>query len=395
MQTIIIGVTGGIAAYKSAQLVSDLVKKGYDVHVLMSANAKKFIAPLTFETLTKHNVVEMFDEKVLYHVGHISLAKKADAFMIVPATANVIGKIANGIADDMLTTTFMACTCKKLIAPAMNSEMYNNAIVQRNINELRKYGVTIVEPIVGRLACEDVGVGKLADIDTLINALEQELWTDKCLEGKKILISAGPTQEAIDPVRFISNHSSGKMGFAIAKMAHRCGAEVTLVAGPNNLSPIDGINCLQVISANEMYEVVKKLASETDIIVKAAAVADFRPKEVFSTKIKKGADSMMLELESTIDILAYIGSVKKDKQLVCGFAMETENLIEHAKEKLVKKNLDLIVANDLTEDGAGFAVDSNKVTVITSDSVDEWELMSKEDVAYKLCQKFATMLGGK
>ena len=395
MQTIIIGVTGGIAAYKSAQLVSDLVKKGYDVHVLMSANAKKFVAPLTFETLTKHNVVEMFDEKVLYHVGHISLAKKADAFMIVPATANVIGKIANGIADDMLTTTFMACTCKKLIAPAMNSEMYNNVIVQKNICELKKYGITIVEPIVGRLACEDVGIGKLADVETLIDALEQELWADKCLEGKKLLVTAGPTQEAIDPVRFISNHSSGKMGFAIAKMAHRCGAKVTLVAGPNNLQPTTGIKYLQVTSANEMYETVNKQAGDVDIIVKAAAVADYRPKAASSTKIKKGATSMSLELEQTEDILAHIASVKKDKQLVCGFAMETGNLIEQAKGKLVKKKLDLIVANDLTENGAGFAVDSNKVTVITCDNIDSWDLMSKEDVAYKLCQKFAVMLGGK
>ena len=395
MQTIIIGVTGGIAAYKSAQLVSDLVKKGYDVHVLMSENAKKFVAPLTFETLTKHNVVEMFDEKVLYHVGHISLAKKADAFMIVPATANVIGKIASGIADDMLTTTFMAFTGKKLIAPAMNSDMYNNPIVQRNIDELRKYGVRFVEPVVGRLACDDIGVGKLADIDTLIDALEQELWQDKCLAGKKLLVTAGPTQEAIDPVRFISNHSTGKMGFAIAKMAKRCGAEVTLVAGPNNLSDVSGVNYLQVTSANEMYETVRSNANEVDIIVKAAAVGDFKPKDVSASKIKKDNDTMNLELESTIDILSSVASNKKANQLICGFAMETENLVEHAKEKLNKKNVDIIVANDLTETGAGFAVDSNKVAVITKDKIENWELMSKEEVAYKLCLKFAEMLGGK
>ena len=392
MQTIVVGITGGIAAYKSAQLVSDLVKKGYDVYVLMSENAKKFIAPQTFETLTKHNVAEMFDERTSYNVEHISLAKKADLFIIAPATANIIGKIAHGIADDMLTTTFMASTCKKIIAPAMNTDMYNNPIVQNNISLLKEYGVKFVEPVVGRLACEDVGTGKLATIPTLIDAIEQELFEDKCLEGKHVLVTAGPTQEVIDPVRYITNHSSGKMGYAIAKMARRCGAKVTLIAGTNNLKDIPEVEHIDVVSAQDMLEAVSVKMTEADVIVKAAAVADYRPQNIANNKIKKGNDSLTLELESTTDILSYVSSNRKATQVLCGFAMETENLVERAQSKLVKKNLDMIVANDLSEEGAGFGVDSNKIVFITKDNAEKWPLMSKEEVGYGLCKKFALEL---
>ncbi len=393
-KNIVIGVTGGIAAFKTCQLVSDLVKRGFDVQVLMTENAKQFIAPLTFETLTKHRIMDTFDRNFVYEVEHISIAKKADAFMIVPATANVIAKVVNGIADDMLTTTFLAATCPKLIAPAMNTNMYENPVTQRNLQIARELGYKIVEPISGNLACGDVGNGKLADEDVLMAALEEALWDDRCLEGKKLVVTAGPTQEAIDPVRYITNHSSGKMGFAIAKMAKLCGAEVTLIAGKNNLKAPSGVTYIPVVSAEDMKNAVVA-NSDADIIVKSAAVADYRPATVADEKMKKSDDDLSIPLARTTDILKLLGDNKKEGQVLCGFAMETENLKENARNKLVKKNLDMIVLNDLREQGAGFGVDSNRVTIITADKEIEMPLMSKEDLAYELCKIYAKVLKGE
>ena len=381
-KTVLLGVTGSIAAYKIAYLASALKKLHADVHVLMTKNAVNFINPITFETLTGNKcLVDTFDRNFEYSVEHVSLAKKADIVMIAPASANVIGKVAHGIADDMLTTTVMACRCKKFIAPAMNTNMYENPIVQDNLKILQVYGYGVVDPAVGYLACGDTGAGKMVEPDVLLDVILQEIAYEKDLAGLKILVTAGPTQEAVDPVRYITNHSTGKMGYAIAKIASRRGAEVTLVSGPTAEEEPAFVNVVNVCSAKEMFEAVKERAQEQDIIIKAAAVADYRPASVSNEKIKKSDSDTSLSLERTEDILKFLGSHKREGQFICGFSMETENMLENSKAKLKKKNVDMIVANNLKVEGAGFGTDTNIVTLITEDAVKELEIMSKEEVA--------------
>ena len=382
-KTVVLGITGSIAAYKMANVASALIKRGADVHVIMTENATKFIHPITFETLTNHKcLVETFDRNFQFHVAHVSLAKQADVMLIAPASANVIGKMAHGIADDMLTTTVLACKAPILVAPAMNTNMLENAIVQENIEYLRQHGMTIIQPDAGRLACGDTGSGKLAKEETLIEYIEYALVKEKDLAGKKVLVTAGPTQEAIDPVRYITNHSSGKMGYAIAKAARSRGAEVTLVSGKTNLETPLGVNRIDVVSAKEMFEAVTLRAPEQDIIVKAAAVADYRPSQIAEQKMKKSEGSMAIELERTDDILQYVGERKKENQLICGFAMETEHLLERAEEKRKRKNLDMIVANSISQEGAGFQGDTNIVTIITEDGQKPIAKMSKDAIAH-------------
>lgn len=384
---VLLGVSSSIAAYKSVQLVSDLLKKGYDVEVAMTENATKFIAPLTFSSLTKHNTVyKTFDEHTEYDIHHISLAKKADVFIVAPATANVISKLANGIADDFLTTTFLAFKGQKIIAPAMNTAMYDNPIIQDNIAKLKKYGCMIVEPEVGLLACKDEGRGKLAAVDTLIAAIEAALIVPKRFAGKKVLVTAGPTIEKIDPVRFISNHSSGKMGYAIAKAAYALGADVTLISGPTGLKHPYGVKTISVSSANEMLEAMKKEYPDSDYVVMAAAVADYRIEEPSDIKIKKTGEDMTLHLVRNPDILAYLGENKKQQKL-CGFAMETNDVLKNAKTKFIHKNCDMLVVNDLNEKGAGFKVDTNVVSIITADKTEKLPLMSKEELAMAILRK--------
>ena len=380
-KTILIGVSGSIAAYKVATLVSMLKKQEAEVIVSMTENATNFINPITFETLTNNRcLVNTFDRNFEFNTEHISVAKKADLVIIAPATANVIGKIANGIADDMLTTTIMACKCKKLIAPAMNTNMYENPIVQDNIEKLKHFGYEIIEPNEGRLACGDVGKGKMAEPEEILEYIFREIACDKDLLGKKVLVTAGPTIEKIDSVRYLSNFSTGKMGYALAKIAMLRGAEVTLISGKTNIKPPKFVKVINVLSAKEMFEAVKNNFEEQDIIIKAAAVADYRSKEIFDGKIKKKDNKLELFLERTDDILKYVGE-HKTNQFVCGFSMETDNMIDNSKEKLLKKNLDMIVANNLRQDGAGFGVDTNIVTIITQDEIQELEILSKEDVA--------------
>ena len=384
MQTILVGVTGGIAAYKTVQLVSDLIKKGYDVEVIMTKNATEFITPLTFSSLTKHDTyVDTFSKHVHYSVEHISLAKKADLFIIAPATANVIAKIASGIADDMLTTTFLACDCPKVICPAMNTNMYENPITKDNIEKLKHYGMHIVEPTSGLLACGDVGKGKLVDIEVMIDAIEMYAHKDKPLKGKTVLVSAGATKEAIDPVRYITNHSSGKMGYSIAKAARNLGADVILVSGSDLKDPY-GINVVTITSAKEMKEVIDNYKKEADYIIMAAAVADYRPRSVSDHKIKK-SDDMSLVLERTDDILKGLGKDKTYK--LCGFAMETDDLIENAMKKFKEKDLDMIVANDLNTEGAGFKGDTNVVTIITKDNIEKLGIMTKSELGYAILER--------
>lgn len=386
-KTIVVGVSSSIAAYKSADLVSRLLKKGYDVEVIMTKNATEFITPLTFLSLTKHKTcVDTFDRNVQYDVEHISLAKKADLFIIAPATANIIAKTANGLADDMLSTTFLASKCPKIIAPAMNTAMYENPITQDNLRKLRDYGVAIVDPDDGLLACGDVGKGRLADIETLLDAIDEHIHIDKPLKGKKIIVSAGPTIERIDPVRYITNHSTGKMGYAIAEAARNMGADVTLVSGRTNLRIPSNIRFIQIESAREMFEAIRNIYDEADYVIKSAAVADFRPKTEALNKIKKEDSDGVIELERTDDILAYLGSHKTHQKL-CGFAMETENVLNNAKEKLVKKNCDMLVLNNLRTEGAGFGVDTNVVTVLTKDNTEELECMPKKELAYIILEK--------
>lgn len=381
-KTILVGVTSSVATYKSVQLVSDLLKLGYDVEVIMSENATKFVQPLTFSSLTKHKTyVETFDREVDYSIEHISLAKKADAFIIAPATANVIAKIAHGICDDMLTTTFLACTCPKIIAPAMNTNMYNNPITKDNLKRCKFYGMQIVEPAYGLLACGDEGKGKLADVSTLIDTIQMAVFPSKPLLGKKVLVSAGPTQENLDPVRFISNHSSGKMGYAIARAARNMGAEVTLVSGPVGLEPIPFIDIIYTVSAEDMANAMKSKYNDADYIVMAAAVGDATPIYKEDNKIKKEAMKNTIEITSTEDILAYLGN-HKTHQKICGFAMETEDVIKNAKKKFKKKNCDVLVVNDLTVAGAGFQSDTNQVSIITKDSEVNIDMMSKDELAY-------------
>ena len=384
-KTVVLGVTGGIAAYKIANLASMLVKLHADVHVLMTQNATNFITPITFETLTNHKcLIDTFDRNFEFSVEHVALAQQADLVLIAPATANVIGKMANGIADDMLTTTVLACTCKKIISPAMNTRMYENPIVQDNLKKLEHYGMEIVRPYSGYLACGDTGMGKMPDPEVLLQYILKELAFEKDMEGLRVLVTAGPTREAVDPVRYISNHSTGKMGYAIARNCMLRGAKVTLVTGKTSLTPPPFVETIPVISAQDMCDAVLSISPEQDIIVKAAAVADFRPAETADEKIKKTKDSMQLSLTRTQDILGTLGMKKKPGQFLCGFAMETQNLMENAKKKLVKKNLDMIVANNLKVDGAGFGTDTNVVTLITPENVTELDLLSKDEVAEKV-----------
>ena len=381
-KTVLLGVTGGIAAYKMANVASSLVKMGFNVHVIMTENATNFITPTTFETLTSNKcITDTFDRNFQFEVEHISLAKKADVVLIAPATANVIGKMANGIADDMLTTTLLACKCPKIVAPAMNTNMYENPIVRDNIAKLMMYGFKIIPADSGRLACGDTGKGKLPDESVLIEYIMRELCPKKDLMGKNILVTAGPTREALDPVRYITNHSTGKMGYAIARAAAFRGANVTLVSGPVNIDKPLFVNTVNVTSAKDMFNAVKDNYESQHIIIKAAAVADYTPSTVADNKIKKSDSDMSISLDRTNDILKFLGENKKDNQFICGFSMETENLIENSRGKLERKNADMIVANSLRTDGAGFGTDTNVVTLITKDSVKECELMSKNEVA--------------
>ena len=387
-KTVLLGITGSIAAYKIAYLASALHKLHADVHVLMTENATNFINPITFETLTGNKcLVDTFDRNFQFQVEHVSIAKKADVVMIAPASANVIGKLANGLADDMLTTTVMACRCQKILAPAMNTAMYENPVVQDNIRKLKNYGYEVITPASGYLACGDTGAGKMPEPETLLEYILKEAAFQKDLAGKKLLVTAGPTQEAIDPVRCLTNHSSGKMGYAIAKMAMLRGAEVTLVSGPTAIEPPLFVKVVPVTSARDMFEAVTGLSHEQDIIIKAAAVADYRPKQVSEDKVKKKDDQASIELERTDDILKYLGQHKKQGQFLCGFSMETQNMISNSRAKLEKKNLDMVAANNLKVEGAGFQGDTNVLTLITQDEEVSLPLMSKEDAALKILDK--------
>ena len=387
-KTVLLGVTGSIAAYKIAYLASALKKQQADVHVLMTRNATNFINPITFESLTGNKcLVDTFDRNFQFQVEHVSIAKKADVVMIAPASANVIGKLAHGIADDMLTTTIMACRCKKFISPAMNTNMFENPIVQDNLKTLEHYGYEVIDPAVGYLACGDTGAGKMPEPETLLNYILRECACEKDMKGLKVLVTAGPTQEAIDPVRYITNHSSGKMGYAIAKMAMLRGADVTLVSGRTALAPPPFVKVVPVVTARDMYEAVTSVSQEQDIIIKAAAVADYRPASVSDEKIKKKDDDMSIALERTDDILKYLGEHKPDGQFLCGFSMETENMIGNSRVKLTRKNLDMVAANNVKMAGAGFQGDTNVLTLITQDEEVSLPLMSKEDAAGKILDK--------
>ena len=387
-KTVLLGITGSIAAYKIAYLASALHKLHADVHVLMTENATNFINPITFETLTGNKcLVDTFDRNFQFQVEHVSIAKKADVVMIAPASANVIGKLANGLADDMLTTTVMACRCQKILAPAMNTAMYENPVVQDNIRKLKNYGYEVITPASGYLACGDTGAGKMPEPETLLEYILKEAAFQKDLAGKKLLVTAGPTQEAIDPVRCLTNHSSGKMGYAIAKMAMLRGAEVTLVSGPTAIEPPLFVKVVPVTSARDMFEAVTGLSHEQDIIIKAAAVADYRPKQVSEDKVKKKDDQASIELERTDDILKYLGQHKKQGQFLCGFSMETRDMLRNSRAKLEKKNLDMVAANNLKVEGAGFQGDTNVLTLITQDEEVSLPLMSKEDAALKILDK--------
>lgn len=386
-KTIVIGVSGSIAAYKSASLVSMLVKAGADVEVMMTKNATNIINPITFETLTGHKcMVDTFDRNFEFKVNHVSIAQKADLFMIAPATANVIAKVANGLADDMLTTSFLAARCPKLISPAMNTAMYENQITQDNMEKCRHYGMKVIEPASGYLACGDTGKGKMPEPETLFAHIVYEL-TEKDLAGKKVVVTAGPTQEALDPVRFLTNHSTGKMGYEVAKAAAARGAEVVLISGPVELPEPMFVKTVHIKSALDMFNAVKADFSDADIIVKAAAVADYRPKSYCDNKLKKKDGELSIELERTDDILKWLGENRKESQFLCGFSMETENLVENSKAKLLKKNLDMVVANNLKVEGAGFGGNTNVVTFITKNDVVELPLMSKAEVANRILDK--------
>lgn len=392
-KTVLLGITGSIAAYKIAYLASALHKLHADVHVLMTENATNFINPITFETLTGNKcLVDTFDRNFQFQVEHVSIAKKADVVMIAPASANVIGKLANGLADDMLTTTVMACRCQKILSPAMNTAMYENPVVQDNIRKLKNYGYEVITPASGYLACGDTGAGKMPEPETLLEYILKEAAFQKDLAGKKLLVTAGPTQEAIDPVRCLTNHSSGKMGYAIAKMAMLRGAEVTLVSGPTAIEPPLFVKVVPVTSARDMFEAVTGLSDEQDIIIKAAAVADYRPKQVSEDKVKKKDDQASIELERTDDILKYLGQHKKQGQFLCGFSMETRDMIRNSRAKLEKKNLDMVAANNLKVEGAGFQGDTNVLTLITQDEEVSLPLMSKEDAALKILDKILLLI---
>ena len=387
-KTVLLGISGSIAAYKIAYLASALKKLHADVHVLMTRNATNFINPITFETLTGNKcLVDTFDRNFQFSVEHVSIAKKADVVMIAPASANVIGKLAHGIADDMLTTTIMACKCKKFISPAMNTNMFENPVVQDNLKLLEHYGYEVINPAVGYLACGDTGAGKMPEPEMLLSYIMRECAFKKDMAGMKVLVTAGPTQEAIDPVRYITNHSSGKMGYAIAKMAMLRGADVTLVSGRTALTPPSFVKFVPIVTAKEMYEAVTRVSGEQDIIIKAAAVADYRPTSVSDEKIKKKDDDMSISLERTDDILKYLGEHKPAGQFLCGFSMETQNMIGNSRVKLTKKNLDMVAANNVKMSGAGFQGDTNVLTLITQDEEVGLPLMSKEDAAIKLLDR--------
>ena len=391
-KTVLLGVTGSIAAYKIAYLASALKKRRADVHVLMTKNATNFINPITFETLTGNKcLVDTFDRNFQFQVEHVSIAKKADVVMIAPASANVIGKLAHGIADDMLTTTIMACKCKKFISPAMNTNMFENPVVQDNLKILEHYGYEVIAPASGYLACGDTGAGKMPEPETLLAYIEREAACEKDLKGKKILVTAGPTQESIDPVRYITNHSSGKMGYAIAKAAMLRGADVTLVSGRTAIEPPMFVKVVPVVTAKDMYEAVTSVSDEQDIIIKAAAVADYRPAKVSDEKVKKSDGQMSIELERTDDILKFLGEHKRDGQFLCGFSMETQNVIGNSRAKLTKKNLDMVAANNVKVEGAGFQGATNVLTLITQDEEVSLPLMSKEDAALKILDKIISL----
>ena len=392
-KTVLLCVTGSIAAYKIASLASALKKRHAEVHVLMTENATNFINPITFESLTGTKcLVDTFDRNFQFQVEHVSIAKKADVALIAPASANVIGKLAHGIADDMLTTTVMACKCKKIISPAMNTNMFENPIVQDNLKTLAHYGFEVIAPAEGYLACGDTGAGKMPEPETLLSYIEKEIACPKDMQGKKVLVTAGPTQEKIDPVRYITNHSSGKMGYAIAKNAMLRGAEVILVSGPVSIAPPPFVKVVSVKTAKEMFEAVTSVSEEQDIIIKAAAVADYRPKEVSSEKIKKKDGQMSIELERTDDILKYLGEHKRQNQFLCGFSMETQNMLGNSRAKREKKNLDMVAANNLKVEGAGFQGDTNVLTLITQEEDVSLPLMSKEDAASKLLDKILSLM---
>lgn len=395
-KTVILGVTGSIAAYKAAGLASLLKKQHADVQVIMTQNAAQFINPITFETLTGNKcLIDTFDRNFQYNVEHVELAKRADIAVVAPATANVMAKLAHGLADDMLTTTILACRCPKLIAPAMNTRMYENPVTQDNMELLRKYGWQVISPAVGRLACGDMGAGKFPKEELILGRILNEIALEKDMKGLKVLVTAGPTQEAIDPVRFISNHSTGKMGYALAKICRWRGAKVTLVSGRTNLEVPEDVRVIPVCSARDMFEAVTREAPKQDMIIKAAAVADYRPAQVSDQKIKKNDDEMSIALERTQDILGWLGEHKSRGQVLCGFAMETENMEEHAREKLYRKNLDLIAANNVKVEGAGFGTDTNVVTLITRQGKKELELMSKEEVSIELTDELLRLRAEK
>ena len=381
-KTVVLGVTGSIAAYKIANLASMLVKAHCNVHVIMTENATNFINPIAFETLTGHKcIVDTFDRNFEFHVGHVSLAQQADVLMVAPASANIIGKMAHGIADDMLSTTIMACSGKVLVSPAMNVHMYENPILQENLQILKKHGYGIIEPAVGYLACGDTGAGKMPEPEVLFQYILKEIACEKDLQGLKVLVTAGPTREAIDPVRYITNHSTGKMGYALAKRAMLRGADVTLVSGPVSIAPVPFVKTIPVVSAQDMFEAVRDNLKEQDVLIKSAAVADYRPASVSDEKMKKKDGDMSIALERTTDILQYVGEHRTDEQVICGFSMETQNMLENSRKKLKKKNLDLIIANNLKEKGAGFGTDTNRVTMISEKEEIQLGLLSKDMVA--------------
>ncbi len=391
-KTVLLGVSSSIAAYKTCNLARMLTKLGAEVHVSMTPNTQNFVHPLTFETLTQHKcLIDTFDRNFEYSVEHVSIAKKADVVMIAPASANVIGKLANGIADDMLTTTVMACPAKKIIAPAMNHNMYHNPIVQDNLEKLKRFGYEIIEPVKGMLANRDIGDGKLPDEETLLEYILREAAFEKDLAGKKVLVTAGATRESIDPVRFITNHSSGKMGFAIARAAMLRGADVTVVAAHTDVEPPMFVNVVKVQSAEDMFNAVKEQMDSSDIIIKAAAVADYTPLTTADSKIKKSDGDMSIQLKRTTDILKYIGQNRREGQVICGFSMETDNVIENSRKKLTSKNCDMICANSLRSAGAGFGTDTNIITMITADKDEEIELMSKFDAANIILSRLNAM----
>lgn len=395
-KTIVLGVTGGIAAFKAAQLTSNLIKKGYDVEVIMTKNATEFMTPLTFESLTKHNVmVNTFEKVADRSVKHISIAQRADVFVIVPASANVIAKIAHGLADDMLTTTFLAASCAKIICAAMNTGMYENPLTQRNMALLREVGMQLVEPGSGFLACGDIGKGRLAELSDIEDAIEMALIKEKPLAGKHVLISCGPTKEALDPVRFISNHSTGKMGIALAWCAKALGAEVTLVHGDIQERIPYGIHTIAIHCAQEMFEVFQQQYTSADLIIKAAAVGDYRSQSIANEKIKKSQNTLSIELIKNPDILAWLGEHKQPHQILCGFAMETEDLIKYAEEKRTKKHCDVLIANSLRQAGAGFGTDTNIVSILTDQGIEELPCMSKRDVAMNILDRMIQLMNVK